>query len=288
MNSKSRVRRDKTTGVKLEDIPGGIAVGEESPLKLYPPLPDVVKGVTNSPLQIVSTKGLNEPIVSDEELDLIKKFYDDTNFNIDLKNNDGGREYTFNPNDPWIQTFTGRRFTPTNPNPDAIVIQDIAHALSMQCRFSGHIKKFYSVAQHSVLVSYLCDSADALWGLLHDSSEAYLLDLPAPLKRSGFFDNFKETENILMKAICQKFNLPEKEPPSVKAADVQMLVTEARDLMKKKRSDWIVNVNPLPFKIEPWSPDEAEDKFMHRFFELKGYDSYHYDHYLHYKYEESK
>lgn len=258
------------------------------------PTPKELQGQTNSPLQatyplqIISTKNPDEPIVSEEEADLIKKFFDTNPFKRNQEQQESQEDYTFNPEDPWIQTFTGRRFTPTNPNPEAIVIQDIAHALSMQCRFSGHLKKFYSVAQHSVLVSYLCDSADALWGLLHDSSEAYLLDLPAPLKRSGFFDNFKETEDLLMKAICKKFNLPEKEPPSVKRADVQMLVTEARDLMKNKRSDWKVNVNPLPFKIEPWSPDEAEDKFMHRFFELKEYPETHYQHYLHYKYETNK
>ena len=74
--------------------------------------------------------------------------------------------------------------------------------------------------------------------------------------------------------------------PSVKKADVQLLVTEARDLMNIKRSDWINKVNPLLFKIDPWAPDEAEDKFMHRFFELSGHDSTNYEHYLHYKYKD--
>src|ERR1035437_8999101 len=58
----------------------------------------------------------------------------------------------FDEDQAWIQTYSGRRFCPLSPNPDAIVLQDIAHSLAMQCRFNGHCKKFYSVAQHSVYV----------------------------------------------------------------------------------------------------------------------------------------
>jgi hypothetical protein len=261
-----RVKRINTTPV--EAVPGGgVAVGDPSPLKEnFRP-----SGGLKS---FFSTDDLTKPLVTDEEMDAINRFYAEHN-------------YQFNPNDPWIQTYTGRRFTPTNPNPSAIVIQDIARALSMQCRFSGHLKHFYSVAQHCVLVSYICDAADAKWGLLHDATEAYLIDLPAPLKRSGQFDNFKKVEDKLMKAICTRFKLPFEEPPSVKKADVQLLVTEARDLMVNKRNDWECKVEPLPFKIEAWSPDQAEDNFMKRFGELFGQDNF-YEHYLHYKYEGSK
>src|SRR5579885_2530157 len=170
----------------------------------------------------------------------------------------------------WIQTHSGRRFNPLNPYVDAIVIQDIAHALSMQCRFSGHCKKFYSVAQHSVLVSYICDSQDALWGLLHDASEAYLVDIPRPLKKSGKFDAYLDFEDTMMKAICKRFGLPEKEPPSVKKADTALLATEARDLMSPLHPDWVQPVEALPFLIDPWSHDKAKDMFMKRFFELTG------------------
>lgn len=183
----------------------------------------------------------------------------------------------------WIQTYSGRRFNPTNPNPDAIVIQDIAHALSMQCRFTGHTKKFYSVAQHSVLVSYICDSGDALWGLLHDASEAYLVDVPRPLKRSGKFDSYLEFEAQMQEAICKRFGLPFKEPPSVKKADTQLLATEARDLMSPLHPDWIQRVDPLPFLIEAWDHQKAKDMFMKRFFELIGADSTQYEHYLKYR-----
>jgi hypothetical protein len=180
----------------------------------------------------------------------------------------------------WIQTYSGRRFNPTKPNPDAIVIQDIAHSLSMQCRFTGHTKKFYSVAQHSVLVSHICNDEDALWGLLHDASEAYLIDVPRPLKQSGKFNAYLEFEAKMQEAICKRFGLPYKEPPSVKRADTKLLATEARDLMSPLHSDWIQRATPLPFTIEAWDQQKAKDMFMQRFFELIGADPSNYEHYL--------
>jgi 5'-deoxynucleotidase YfbR-like HD superfamily hydrolase len=191
-------------------------------------------------------------------------------------------EYKFSPEDAWIQTYSGRRFTPTNPNPDAIVVQDIAHSLSMQCRFSGHCESFYSVAQHSVLVSYICDHNDALWGLLHDASEAYLVDVPSPLKRSGHFQGYIDFEKKVQEAICRRFGLTMTEPPSVKRADKTLLATEARDLMSPLRTDWTQPCEPLPFKIEPLSQQDAKNLFMKRFFELTG-SAHGYAHYLHYE-----
>lgn len=181
----------------------------------------------------------------------------------------------YHPNLPWIQTHSGRRFTPTKPQRDSIVIQDIAHALSMQCRFSGHVNRFYSVAQHSISVSYLCDEEDALWGLLHDASEAYLVDVPTPIKKSGYMEDYIKFEKEVQKAVCHRFFLQEKEPPSVKKADMLMLVTEARDLMSPLRDDWKVDLEPLPFTIDPWDQQKAKDQFMKRFIELtKEFDHY--------------
>jgi 5'-deoxynucleotidase YfbR-like HD superfamily hydrolase len=225
------------------------------------------------------------PIVTLEEASVIKNFFDK---NPELKSGDdslgpfGKGTYKFNPDDAWIQTYSGRRFTPTNPNPDAIVIQDIAHALSMQCRFSGHVKEFYSVAQHSVLVSYICNFEDALWGLMHDATEAYLVDVPRPLKRSGKFDAYLDFEHKMQLAVCKRFGLPEQEPPSVKRADTILLATEARDLMSPLRTDWTQPVEPLPFKIDPLGPRQAKDLFMKRFFELTNMPGA-YEHYLHYE-----
>lgn len=210
----------------------------------------------------------DKPIVTPEEEAALNKFFDE-NPSLKSKNNDYHiSSEEFNPNDAWIQTYSGVRFTPTNPRVDSIVIQDIAHSLSMQCRFTGHVKEFYSVAQHSVLVSYICDLKDTKWGLMHDASEAYLIDVPMPLKRSGKFQSYLDYEKAMQQAICKRFSLPEEEPESVKLADKVLLATEARDLMSPLRVDWVVPWKPLPFKIDPLPPKEAKELFMNRFYEL--------------------
>lgn len=224
------------------------------------------------------------PIATEEEKEVIKKFYSE--HPIFKKNPatemDTEGVYQYNPEDAWIQTYSGRRFTPTNPNPDAIVIQDIAHSLSMQCRFGGHTKSFYSVAQHCVLVSYICNFEDALWGLMHDATEAYLVDVPRPIKRSGLMDAYLGFEDKVQEAICKRFGLIGKEPASVKRADTILLATEARDLLPNLRTDWSIKETPLPFKINPLGPREAKDAFMKRFFELTNMPGA-YEHYLHYE-----
>jgi len=174
----------------------------------------------------------------------------------------------FHEEEAWIQTYSGKRFNPLKPIPKAIVIQDIAHSLSMQCRFSGHVKKFYSVAQHCVLVSYICDSKDALWGLLHDVTEAYLVDVPRPLKRSPQFQAYRKMEDVMQAAICQRFDLENEEPASVHRADTLLLATEARDLMWPLRPDWTQPEEPLPFTINPLGPLSAKHLYLKRFFQL--------------------
>jgi len=177
----------------------------------------------------------------------------------------------FDEKDSWIQTYSGRRFNPLNPNPESIVIQDIAHSLSLQCRFSGHITEFYSVAQHSVGVSYLCNEKDALYGLLHDASEAYLVDIPSPLKKSGKFDSYLDFESRMMKAVYDRFQLTGSEPDSVKKADKLMLNIEAKSLLSV-RSDWQIDSMIAPFKVSGLSPLEAKKLFLRRFAELTGQD----------------
>lgn len=232
------------------------------------------------------------PLATPQEIEAMNKFYQEYGDDPRARERQRsvfyegeGKDRGYDKEAAWIQTHSGRRFCPTNPNPDAIVIQDIAHALSMQCRFSGHCKYFYSVAQHSVLVSYICDSQDALWGLLHDASEAYLVDVPRPIKRSGKMQSYIDFEHKMQEAVCRRFGLPMAEPPSVKKADTALLYTEARDLMSPFHSDWEQKVDPLPFLIEPWNHDKAKDRFMKRFFELTTGDSatHHYEHYLKYR-----
>jgi uncharacterized protein len=183
----------------------------------------------------------------------------------------------------WIQTYSGRRFNPIEPDYRAIVLQDVAHALSRLCRFNGHSQHLYSVSQHSVLVSHICDRQDALWGLLHDASEAFISDLSAPIKHSGMVDSFIEVEKKLQQAICQRFSLTIEEPPSVKQADMKLLATEARDLLGNLHPDWSLSVEPLPFNIIPWSPAKAKDEFIKRFFELTNAPKEHWQYYLTHK-----
>jgi hypothetical protein len=168
----------------------------------------------------------------------------------------------------WILTFTGVEFWPMDPRLDEIRIEDIAHALSMQCRFSGHIKKFYSVAEHSIRVAELVSTENKLAALLHDASEAYLVDLPSPIKNySEIGRHYKIAEQALMETIAKRFsfvlNLPE-----VETADKQMLCIEARDLCSTN-SWWNKYSSVLTGKersVEiPMLQQEAEDLFLQAF-----------------------
>jgi 5'-deoxynucleotidase YfbR-like HD superfamily hydrolase len=170
-----------------------------------------------------------------------------------------------------IQTYSGAIFDPIFPDPTEIRIMDIAHALANQCRFSGHTRWHYSVAQHSVSVSHMVPEKDALWGLMHDAAEAYLVDLPRPLKRQpGLGTEYKLIEARLERAIAARFGLYLPIPDSVKEADSRMLVTEQRDLMPGWTGckDGYPDVKPYDFAIPQKMPDKAERDFLERFREL--------------------
>jgi hypothetical protein len=167
--------------------------------------------------------------------------------------------------DGFIGTFSGLRFWPLDPNPTKILIEDVAHALAHQCRFGGHSSKFYSVAEHSVHVSRLCPAQDALWGLMHDASEAYLVDLPRPLKLLPEFAPYREAERRLQRAVAARFGLPPDQPASVTAADDTMLWIEAHSLLGSMAVEVIRDTRP-PFEItDSLLPVEAERLFLARF-----------------------
>lgn len=173
----------------------------------------------------------------------------------------------------WMQTFTGRQFWPIDPRPEEVSIVDIAHSLANQCRYAGHCKSFYSVAQHSVIVSQICDPKDALWGLLHDAAEAYLVDLPRPIKRySELGEHYRDLEANLLQVVCERFGLTLPEPLSVKRADDVALVTEMRDLMGVPPAPWRESESsePLERMLCPFSPEVAKRMFLIRFEELGG------------------
>lgn len=178
---------------------------------------------------------------------------------------------------PFIETYTGGTFSPLAPVFADIKIADIAHALSNQCRFSGHTRFSYSVAEHSVRVSEELERrclprTVQLWGLLHDASEAYLVDLPTPLKLDpeiGYA--YRKAEARLMRAVCLAFSLPEKEPSTVRDVDADMLATEVRDLMHPDREYWgKLTGMPIKGRIRPWPAPVAEYEFLRRFAELGG------------------
>lgn len=167
----------------------------------------------------------------------------------------------------WIPTYSGGVFFLMDPQPALVHIADIAHALAHLCRFTGHTIQFYSVAQHSVLVSRFCAPEDALWGLLHDASEAYVADLNKPLKRQPSLVGYRDVEASVQRAICQRFELPPDEPQSVKDADGVLLRTEQRDLVVMP-DDWTPRVRPLTARLVPLQPYQAEREFITRFHEL--------------------
>lgn len=168
----------------------------------------------------------------------------------------------------WIQTFTGKQFWPLEPVIKDIDIDDIAHALSLQCRYGGHCRRFYSVAEHCVHVSTAVPAKDQIWGLLHDAAEAYLVDVPRPIKKH--LSGYKEIEANLMRAICARFGLDPVQPESVTEADNRILFTEREALLSTPPAAWDFEVTPLPnVDLRCWQPRLAEDIFRDAFHSLQ-------------------
>lgn len=162
----------------------------------------------------------------------------------------------------WMRTWTGRKFWPLDPRPEDVSIEDIAHALANICRFGGHCP-FYSVAQHSVLVSRLVSERLKPLALLHDAAEAYVGDMVRPLKL--FMPPFIGVEGRIQRVICQHFCLPWPAPSAVKDADDIMLVVEARILLGvHAEQEWpsCADVPVVDVAFEPLPPDRAEAAFL--------------------------
>lgn len=175
----------------------------------------------------------------------------------------------------WIQVRSGGRFYPLSPKAEEVHLEDIAHALSQLCRFTGHSQYLYSVGQHCVHVSELLEQRSpddinlALAGLVHDGSEAYIADVSAPLKRSGEFGKYRAAEAEIQRVIHERFGItvtPEIEA-RVKWADLTMLHTEALSLMAPVAPGWGLEKLPPPREepINPWIPAQAKARFLERF-----------------------
>lgn len=147
-------------------------------------------------------------------------------------------------------------------------IESIAHALANTCRFCGHVKRFCSVAEHSVWVSYLAKE-HPFSGLMHDTSEAYLTDVPSPIK--AHINGYKDWENFLMERLASFYGFQYPLPDDVKYADAVMLVTEAKHNTAAGDDDswrnWNIGVEPLGNLRVPlgWSPEKAKQQFLLRF-----------------------
>lgn len=167
---------------------------------------------------------------------------------------------------PEIQTQSGSYFNFIHPELSEFTIEDIACALSKLCRFTGHTRVFYSVAQHSRMVSQIVPQQDALAGLLHDASEAFLNDINSPLKQ--LLPQYQAIEKRVEAAIMQRFGLSLPLPASVKQADLIMLATEKRDLLPGcVDSHWEIvrGIDPLSDTINPLDPSCAYFDFLDRF-----------------------
>jgi len=184
------------------------------------------------------------------------------------------------PRGRWSQVYTGRRFYPFDPRPEDIFIEDFAHALSLECRYNGHCRVHYSVAEHSVRVARWVEKWSGrnvqqhrqliLSALLHDASEAYLKDLPTMIKEHPEMEFYRKAEHRVMLAVWERFGLSDfiaeqggKDPILVKKSDLVLLATECRDIMGGEQAgDWHLSEQPLDEVVVPWSNRKAEREFL--------------------------
>lgn len=179
--------------------------------------------------------------------------------------------------DDYITTWTGIRFNFSEPTPEQINLEDVAHSLSMQCRYNGHCSKFYSVAEHCVLIArwvYLTTRSRqlALEALFHDASEAYLCDIPRPVK-SRLDPNYHNLEYAIDRAVARKWNLALPWHAFIEQGDYRICLDEYAELFEERLGPccWKLPYSePLGVSIQCWPPDTAEREFRMLFFQLKG------------------
>lgn len=168
----------------------------------------------------------------------------------------------------WIQTYSGHKFDPIRPDPEKIDIRDIAHGLSLTCRYNGQCNRFYSVAEHSLIVSEHVPVELRLAALLHDASEAYISDVTSPVKAS--IPGYCRIEDGLQFTIYAKYKC---QPTAgqymrwIKRADLRVLHDEKAALFDKKL-EWSLPWHKLGVKIECLEPQQAKARFLKRFQEM--------------------
>lgn len=167
-----------------------------------------------------------------------------------------------------MQTYTGKQFYPLAPLVEDIDPVDIAHSLAMQCRYNGHCKDFYSVAEHCVLMSHFVPEEYALHALLHDATEAYIGDMVRPLKRH--MPDFTAVEDKLMPVIAERFGIVgDIMVDVVREADNRILLDERERLFDGTPAAWsIEGLVPLGVPIACWKPQSAEQAYAMRLEQL--------------------
>lgn len=186
-----------------------------------------------------------------------------------------------------IVTYTGKAFDLLNPSPDMVRIEDIAHSLANICRYTGHTRYFYSVAQHCVLMAEADLPGDPLQRLLHDAAEAYIGDIAKPWKQLLWVDiseiqsprghpnsihqSVKTWENKIQKVIGLALGVDLSHSAEVKEADNRMYLAEIRDLMPPSEEfrKWEGDLKPLSAEIVCWNPQAAEIMFLSTYNQLK-------------------
>lgn len=175
---------------------------------------------------------------------------------------------------PEIGTYSGNIFNYENITENSICIEDIAHSLSLICRYTGHVRKFYSVAEHCYRMSIEDLPGTPISRLMHDSAEAYIGDINSPLKRLlsiGVCDcSIRNYEAIVVGFIENKLRIfIHHTSEDIKTSDKIMMMTEIRDLMHPKVQflyrDWAKGIKPLETVIEPMTSEMAETAFLNRF-----------------------
>lgn len=171
----------------------------------------------------------------------------------------------------WVETVSGKKVYFMHATQEQIDIKDIAHSLANQCRFNGHCQGYYSVAEHSVNVAMQLPDELKLTGLLHDAAEAYLSDIPTPVKQ--FLPDFYKIEHDLEDVIAKKFGLVYPFPPEIKQSDLAALSTEAFYMIPSQGNDWTVWGDDRPqinnkYKPQCLPPVYAYNVFLAYYYKL--------------------
>lgn len=161
-----------------------------------------------------------------------------------------------------VTTFSGHHLDVLDPDPNKIEIVDIAHGLSLCCRYAGQCKFFYSVAQHCVNGSYHANPSDKLAFLMHDSPEAYMGDLVKNIKE--LLPKYKTIQDNLEAVIFKKFNIIDYDPVGVKRIDNAIMAAEAEVLMKNT-VDWYFPEDPLKADIILENTNTVKNRFLFLF-----------------------